>query len=542
MSISAHQKQIFRAFLSGTRSPFPHIYDAVSEQILLLIFKARQLNENTRYSDWFAEQHRVLGKLRTKSKKINNIYQQENFTPGAKEKPQDSLDDALYFMYRLYEGFDEGNVSMKTWGKMNSLPTKWDGRFQPQILREAEFIQNDLFAILTESKTHCDPIPAPMRKGYCHHDLSVAHSCSDVLLARLDDYRKIDTLHILAETICDLIGDFRHKHISLPAWLSQYDKTCHGFFVGNLRESHQFEIVVSLLKGTGKEEFIEGVLAQCTEHDLERIFNRYVGIYATDIYQWIFNILRYLKAPQSTPYRWKFTTTRPEKGQPEEETEPRESITWDSDYCQISISRNNLLALIQTNTLYDATITLADCLLHIYKEPAEQGLKDKDITPSITAKECNVYSSNSWIFPDSNRRSREDNINIIQSFENWYEKNKVLLVSTSEKRTEKISAAVRLAGLQCYDLKMGIPEGNRMRIKDGVYDKVKTDSSMRCLAPVSDISLQRYHTKVKSIIAAEIDSLLQAQQNKNAQFPYSGSQRTIKPLWEKCAGLRDATT
>ncbi|MFV8905838.1 hypothetical protein [Serratia fonticola] len=539
MPLSDHQKKVLRAFLSGTRSPFPYIYDAVSEQILLLIFKARQLNEVPEYRNWFVEQHQVLGKLRAQSDKINKIYQQQSFTLGAKEKPQDSLYDALSFMYSLYKGFDEGNVSLKTWGEMNQRPTKWDGRFQQQIEREAEFIRDVLFAILTESKTHCAPIPAHMRKGYSHHDLSIAHSCSDVLLSRLDDYYKIDTLQILAETICDLIDDFRHKHIALPGWLSQFDQACHGFSVGERRESYQLKQVVALLKETGREAFIEGIISQCTEQDAERILNRYVGIYATDIYQWLFGVLGYLKAPQSTSYRWKFTTSTAEKVHTKEETEHQESIAWDSDYCQISISRDNLLALIQTNTLYDATTTLADCLLHIYRDPAEQGLKDKDATPPITDKECKVYHSNSWVFPGSNRRSREDNIFIIQSLEQWYEKNKVLLVSASEKRTEKISVAVRLAGLRCYDLKMGIPEGKKMRIKDGVYDEVKTDSSLRFPTPISDVSLQRYHTKVKSIIATEIDPLLQEQRNKNSQFPYSGALRTIKPLWEKCAYAED---
>ncbi|CAI1688919.1 hypothetical protein [Serratia proteamaculans] len=535
MPLSDYQKQLFRAFLSGTRSPFPGIYDAVSEQLLLLIFKARQLNAFPEYSNWFAEQHRVLAKLRTQSDKISSIYLQDNFSLGAKQKPQDSLYDALSFMYSLYEGFDQGNVSMKTWGDMNHPPTSRGGGFQQQAKVMAEFIRDDLFAILTESKTGCSPIPEHMRKGYCHHDLSIAHSCSDVLLERLDDYHKINTLHILAETICDLIDDFRHKHIALPVWLSQFDKACQGFSVGELRESYQFEKVVALLEEIGREQFIEGIIAQCTEHDAERIFNRYVGIYATDIHQWISDILCYLKTPQSTPYRWKFTTSKPENISTKEETEHQESIAWDSDYCQISISRDNLLMLIQTNTLYDATVTLADCLLHIYKEPAEQGLKDKDTTPPITEKERNVYNSNSWVFPGSNRRSREENASIIQSFEHWYNKNKVLLVTAREKRTEKISVAVRLAGLKCYDLKMGIPEGNKMRIKDGVYGEVKKDSGLRFHAPVSDVSLQRYHTKVKRINTVEIDLLIQEQRNKNTQFPYSGALRSIKPLWEKCS-------
>jgi len=539
MPLSEYQKQRFRTVLSGTESPFPNIYDAVSEQLLLLIFKARQLNQVPEYSDWFAEQHEVLVRLRTQHNKIKEIYSRDTYAVGFEEKPQNSLNSALFFMYSLYEGFDQGNVSLKTWGEMNRQPAGWDGRFQQQKKREDDFIRGDLFTILTESKTRCIPLPTQARGGYCHQDLSIAHSCSDLLLERLDDYHKIDSLQIIAETVCDLINDFRHKHIALPAWLLQFDEACQGSIFGKMRSSHQFGKIVELLEGDGRQQFIEGIITQGTEHDAQRIFNRYIGIYATDIYQWIGDIQCYLKAQQSTPYRWKFTTVKQTTNQAKEEAQSKGTTAWDSDYCQVSISRDNLLALIQTNTLYDATATLADRLVYIYQEAAAQGAKDKDIPPEITERECEVHDSNSWKFPGSTRRSSEEKVGIVKSFENWYENNKVLLISAKDKRIEKISVAVRLAGLKCYDLKMGIPDGNRMRIKDGVYSKMKNDSSLRLPVPISDISLQRYHSKVKAIITSEIDLVLQDQRNKNAQFPYSGSLHMIKPLWGKCVYAED---
>ena len=48
--------------------PFPHIHEAVSEQLLLLIFKARRLYLDPEYRPWFDEQHRILSALRANTK------------------------------------------------------------------------------------------------------------------------------------------------------------------------------------------------------------------------------------------------------------------------------------------------------------------------------------------------------------------------------------------------------------------------------------------------------------------------------------------
>ncbi|HFU9283033.1 TPA: hypothetical protein ACIX8W_005205, partial [Escherichia coli] len=61
--------------LSGTSMPFPHIHEAVSEQLLLLIFKARRLYLDPEYRPWFDEQHRILSALRANTK-LQNILEQ----------------------------------------------------------------------------------------------------------------------------------------------------------------------------------------------------------------------------------------------------------------------------------------------------------------------------------------------------------------------------------------------------------------------------------------------------------------------------------
>lgn len=66
------------------------------------------------------------------------------------------LTDALNIMCHLYNGFDEGNISLKTWGAMQEVqttstfisprPGTWK---TPELTK---FVEDDLFNILTECK------------------------------------------------------------------------------------------------------------------------------------------------------------------------------------------------------------------------------------------------------------------------------------------------------------------------------------------------------------------------------------------------------
>lgn len=534
MALSDHQKQVFRDFLSGDRLPFADIYEAISEQLLLLIFKARHLYTLADYRHWFEEQHRVLTALQAQSAKINEIFKSDNYVVGAEEEKEDPLMNALAFMNPLYDGFDKGNVSLKTWGEMNHPPEQRRGVYQHQITLREQFIRDDLFAILTSYQTGCPAIPTEMRQGYCHQDLSIAHSHGNLLLEKLDNYFSIDRVAILSETVFLLIADYRQKHSALPQWLAPFAENSGGLAFIGIRESYDYKTIKQHLEKQGCEPFIDSVIAQESEHDAQRILNVYIGVYATDIHHWLYDILQYLKTPQTTPYRWKFTTISPDKTQKDEEKKEHESIDWDREFCQITIDRHNLLELIQSNTLYDAVLTLADRLLHIYRPQAEQALQNKDNVASLTENEQKIHNSNSFLFPESNRRSYEENVGKVQIFEAWYQRNKVLLISKNIKRTEKITVAERIAGLKSYDLKMGIPYGSKMKVKDGVYDTAKNYSFVRLPDKLSKISLQRYHSKAKAIINTEIDTLLHAQQTKNAEFPFNGAAYAIKPLWAKC--------
>ncbi|HGN1205859.1 TPA: hypothetical protein ACKRPP_001289 [Proteus mirabilis] len=528
-----HSRHLFRTYLSGSDTPFPNIYDAISEQILLLILKARQLNENTEFSKWFAEQHKVLTKLRAQSDEINEIYSNHNHLSHYNKPEQNSLMDALIFMRPLYTGFDENKVSLKSWREMHRQSPQRRGPLARQNSLLEKFIQDDVFAILAESPTHCPPIPTQERKGYCHQDLSIAHSCSGELLSLLDDFHKIDSQQILADAIYNLITDLHRANIDTPDYLSEFEKIYSNIWIEDRRNSHVFHEIIRLINDEGRVEFIERLAEQCDPQYANYLLDQFIGIYALEIIQWLDKLQMYFNYTQSTPFEWKFTTVTPDVNASSEEEGQQSSVAWESDYCQISIKRNTLLKLIHTNALHDAADSLANCLLRIYNQPATEMLREKDLIPQITDQERHVYSSNSYHFTSVNQGNYQKWIDILIFFEKWYENNKVLLISHQKKRTERVNVVIRLAGLKFYDLKMGIPDNDGMKIKDGIHDRVRQDTSLRFKKAISNVSLQRYYSQVKKIIKNDIDDLLLNQRNNNSIFPFSGSYHAIKPLWSK---------
>ncbi|HEI2799985.1 TPA: hypothetical protein SI639_004130, partial [Escherichia coli] len=187
------------------------------------------------------------------------------------------------------------------------------------------------------------------------------------------------------------------------------------------------------------------------------------------------------------------------------------------------------LKLIYTNTLQDAAMNLAGCLQQAYIEPLKREINYPGI--NIDAKEREIRKSIEF-------RSELNNFTNImkqlETFEKWYNANKILLVSNKKKRTEKIDVNIRLAGLKGYDLNEGIPDGQGRRIKDGVNELVKADGSLQLPQDISDTSLNRYRQAVQHIIKDEIDTLLIAQREKNKINPYSEDRYSIRPLWGKC--------
>lgn len=528
MSHSKQQKHEHISILSGNQTLFPEIYDAISEQVLLLIFKARQLYMTPEYRAWFTEQHQVLGCLCKQSDKIKKLFPQEDFTLGTQENNKDELDWALIFMHQLYRGFDEGNVSLKTWGEMHLQPAN----FLPQNVKRyknpnTEFVREELFSILTDSKVHCSPIPPHIRQGYSHQALSIAHSHTKKLLAQLNKYHEISHSQILALTIYETINALKVNKTNIPDWLSIFSNEYTSYIGNQSLQSETLRKFVKLINEKGSESIIKDITSPSMLLNLFRIYNY---IYVTEINNWVAGILNYLDINNHTAYRWKFTTVSKNVVAPDDTFEYRNSIEWNTDYCNISITRDNIFKLIRTNTLHDATSSLADCLEKIYLKSLREIMVDDDTIPPITDIERQIHSSSDPIFKENNCK---DTGVRISEFEEWYKKNKVLLVNPKKKRIEKIDVTVRLAGLKGYDLQMGIPDGKKMKITDNLNDNVKKDNTLRLPSTISHVSLNRYRYAVQHIIKNECDLLLQKQKEMNVNVPYSGDLKSIKPFWGK---------
>ncbi len=405
--------------------------------------------------------------------------------------------NALIFMQPLYTGFDEGKVSLQTWGEMNGQQSNQGVRFAEKYKLIEKFVHDDLFAILVKGSTFCKPIPPEARKGYCHQDLSIAHSCSNELLSRLNDFHKIDSLSILAEAIYKLITDLHDTEVTTPDWLSEFKKGHTNFQPGEIRQTSSFHKIIKLINDEGRNEFIERIAKQSDLDLVDYLLDQYMGIYAAEIMQWVTKLQIYFNNTQSLPFTWKFTTVIPDIDASSEAEDQQQTVAWESDYCQISIKRDILLKLIQANALHDAADTLADCLLRIYGQPAYEMRKEKGAIPQISEQESCVYNTNSYHFNNTSQISYKKCIDKLHFFEEWYKNNKVLLVKQNESRKSRISVEARQAGLKCYDLKMGLLDGNGMKFKDGIYNLVKQDSNVRLDNTISDMSLQRYYSEVK---------------------------------------------
>ena len=85
------------------------------------------------------------------------------------------------------------------------------GTENPETPELAKFVGDDLFNILTECKALEFTNSSRNPTGYCHQDLSVAHSCTSELLAHMNQYHEIDESAILARVIGITVNGFYKK-------------------------------------------------------------------------------------------------------------------------------------------------------------------------------------------------------------------------------------------------------------------------------------------------------------------------------------------
>ncbi|WP_411512183.1 hypothetical protein QM042_02710 [Escherichia coli] len=160
--------------------------------------------------------------------------------------------------------------------------------------------------------------------------------------------------------------------------------------------------------------------------------------------------MAYFKPTDPTRWRRYLSTATPDK---DEKTGSTDSGR--RDYCQITIQRDELLRLIRTNTLQDAAIHLSRRLQYAYLESVKHDIDYPGIAPN--AEEKKMKHTDSIEFSGI-RNNIINAVKRLESFEKWYETNKVLLVSNKKIRTQTIGIVVRLSGLKAYDLQEGVPE------------------------------------------------------------------------------------
>lgn len=500
MSSNEQKEQIFREILEGNRRPFLNVYEAVAEQFLLLSFKARQLYKKPRYMDWFIEQDRVLHALCDKHQAIGEIYHRNNIGLSGNNNPEGGyhpLHNALFIMQAFYNGFDNGKVGMQTWGEMNRLPNSRT-RFRDNKIQD--FVHFDLFNILTKDNTSCEPISSFDRMGYSHQDLSIAVSHTELIIKKINNFFKIDHLDILAETIDRQIEYYRHKTPNLPDWLESIKTDRHDIN----------KILSHLFKADAKNE-IEFFLAL---YDL---------VFAQHTCNWIIDVTRYFKINRFVDYAWRFKTIE------YSEHNKKPLFSQDEHACQITIGRLDLLELIRKNGLNDAMLHLSKKISEVYGDNANTEYVDDSFQISKDEKNEHEVSSRELYSHDGVLLGTY--LKYLCQFSEWYDTNKVLF-SYNLKRKDKININTWFLGLKCYDLKNGIPNKKKLKLKEDIYDQLRIDTELCGGQSYSNISFQRYHIRVKDIINENIDELIKNQQDKNKNYSFNGYNYIIKPFWE----------
>ena len=524
MSLSAHQKQILGKLLTGDTHPFPELFEAVSEQILLLIMKTRQLCLRKEYLLWFQEQHRMLTALQERSDKIA-AFDADYYPFPPKES--DALINALVFMRRIYEGYDKGDHSLQTWGEMAHPSANSRAGLVSQESDEEVFIRKTLFALLLEGDKECAAIPASERKGYAHQDLSLAFSCTDILLEKLNAWHAIDHVRVGSQTVYSLLHNFKNQSRELPVWLQPFAGVHVAQNINDMAY-YQFDNEIYRYLKENMASFSETLLETIDIDDANALLNQFQWMYAHHACDWISNLMRYFRASYGTSYQWNFKTVRVVQ-------EAEQIFDNDEFRCQITISRQRLLELIRKNGLFDATCVLAESLTHFYHDALSQ---QSDPTPfAVSAKE---EEGNANFVAGNNRLIRQRAAHYLAQFQGWYQQNKTLFNNEGLKRNEKVNVGTWLAGVKCYDLKRGIPDGEKQKLKETIYATVRNDKSLHNTGGDSNNSLQRHHGKVKDAIK-EIDQLLDKQKERNQRAPYNDASFAIKPLWSS-AGTRTDTS
>ncbi|MCG7584328.1 hypothetical protein [Photobacterium sp. OFAV2-7] len=516
MAISENDKRWLKDYLTGERPPFEPIYEAVSEQVLLLIFTARALYKNQAYSAWFDEQERLLTALNEDRDNIISLFPKHYFKSALEFIQNEPDGAALHFMKQIHRGYDKGMSSMQVWGKM-SHP---DQSKRALINREKElnYIQHEFSEILTSGGIKCLPIPSEARLGYSHQDLSMAFSRAPLICERLNSFFDITHPDMLCEAIYTLMYWYRENDIELPSWLEPLSHIRTWIKLEPRNSRHLLSDIRQFLDDN-LANFAANVPQSINERELELFVEHVDCAYANHIYYWISQVTRLFSHDFQNRYVWRFKTVD-ESGV--------DNLFGDEHACQIKISRADLLELINKNGIADAAHVLAESLSAFYVESLDD--TENGEMPRLE-KEREGSSSNAMGYSNHSSVVSSTAVTYLDHFIDWYERNKVLFVIPDTKRAEKANIASWLVGLECYDLKLGVPSKEKTRLKDVLPALSRKYANSTHKSGTSEISINRYYLRVKKIIENDVASLVEKQKANNKFYPFNGANFAIKPFW-----------
>lgn len=504
--------------LSGKERLFAEVYEAVAEQYLLLAMKARHLYKNEQYSKWFKEQDRVLKALCKQRDAISTAYNaihDAGYNSAYSNHSKADLDVAMKVMNSFYHGFDNGKQILKTWWGMGR-PSSSGERHLHSNQSKQDYVQGDLFELLHSCNPSCTPIPLDERMDYSHQDLAISFSCSDTIISSLNEFFNIDYLDILDETVESFSKDNDEFNNLTSLLLERRRMPADSKNTDSTREP----IIAAVNLLFTKISYI----------GVQHFLSVYVELVAQVTHGWLMETQRHFKFRHPVNYKWKYNVVDLRK----EGTDYLSSLTQDNIYGQISISRASIIQLIRRNGAAgfdDVALEISRELGQLYKNLLAQDAHIENLI--LDEKETIVFDNKNSIISDRA-------VAYLSHLAEWYDKNNVLFYSDAAKRKDKANVAAWLCGLKLYDMKIGIPNRDGIKLKEA-YKIIKLDKDLHGIKNSSIPSLQRYQSKIKTLINNGVDAdtgidvtvLINKQKELNENTPFNGAIYATRPLWEQ---------
>lgn len=519
--MSAKQlRKDLEACLMGHQKPYESMYEAVSEQVMLLLLSARKLYKNKEYALWFDYHQGLLDSLNADEKQINQLFT-SRFDRYQHSYYRDRDSTGLILLGSFFNGYDKGLSSLQSW---NQLCTRYSpdisdrakGRGRQRPADEAKryhYLIDDFKNMLPRD---IKPILPEARLGYSHQSLMLAHLRADEITKYIVDFEEIDHTKVLAESIYIFLCEQKKNKKPVPEVLKFISERSElkFFNVGESVALSDIEVICELMTFGNNENSkiyqevdttIKCNLDSFSTDDMSSLWEIIHETYARYVHEWLRPIVGLLRVRNHSGFHWKVSK------KPCESDNMKFLYGASKHTFNIEIGDSTLKQLVDNHGVYDAIYFLADYLIgnidNQVLETKEGSVSDYSLKPKANDSDAN------WKM-----------IRYINSFIEWYQINKVLFIDKTIKREGKPKVNLWFAGLNAYDLKNGIAKNQKQLLKDILAVKSEQFG-------VSEITLKRYHSRVKKIIDKDIEILVEEQQSLNKDAPFNGFNLAFRPLW-----------